>query len=190
MSAISLENIEKASAQFWEQMLDMRLEPCGDTWARGDQHRCIEPHHLVAYCDLSGVWAGRIEVRLTLGLALKATSAMLMQPVEAVESADAIDATKEIANMIAGTLKSALPRPCTMSVPYALIEDGEFCVLPRTEDTVTVFFHHPAGELMVRVWRQISNPVSDPVREQMKEQVREHARERAAYGELLTPAFA
>jgi CheY-specific phosphatase CheX len=154
MSAISIDNIHKASAQFWEQMLDMRLEPCGETWARVDQHRCIEPNHVAAYCDLSGIWAGRIEVRLTHGLARQATSAMLMQPLETVASADTLDATKEIANMIAGTLKSALPRPCSMSVPSAQIEAGEFCVLPRTEDTITVFFHHAAGELMVRVWHQ------------------------------------
>lgn len=77
MSAISIENIHKASAQFWEQMLAMRLEPCGETWARADQHRCIEPNHVAAYCDLSGVWTGRIEVRLTVGLARQATAAML-----------------------------------------------------------------------------------------------------------------
>ena len=151
MSAITIENIQKASAQFWEQMLDMHLEPCNETWTRPDQQRCIEANHLLAYCDLNGVWAGRIEVRLTLGLARHATSAMLMQPLEAVEPADTLDATKEIANMIAGTLKSALPRPCSMSVPSAQIEAGEFCVLPRTENIVTVFFHHAAGELMVRV---------------------------------------
>ncbi|HTJ29626.1 MAG TPA: chemotaxis protein CheX [Acidobacteriaceae bacterium] len=155
MSAISLENIEKASAQFWEQMLMMHLEPCGETWARRDQQRCMEPNHVAAYCDLSGVWVGRIEVRLTVGLAREATAAMLMQPVETVESADTLDATKEIANMIAGTLKSALPRPCSMTVPSALWESGEFCVLPCTKDTVTVFFQHEAGELMVRVWQQM-----------------------------------
>lgn len=165
MSVITLENIEKASAQFWGQMLGMRLEPCGETWARRDEHRCIEPNHLAAYCGLSGVWVGRIEVRLTVGLAREATAAMLMQPVEAVEAADTLDATKEIANMIAGTLKSALPRPCVMTVPSAQWEAGEFCVLPCTEDTVTVFFHHASGELMVRVWQQ--RELSESVQEQL-----------------------
>lgn len=155
MSTISIDNIEKASAQFWGQMLGMQLEPCGETWARKDEPRCIEPNHVAAYCDLSGVWVGRIEVRLTGGLAKEATAAMLMQPVEVVEAADTLDATKEIANMIAGTLKSALPRPCSMTVPSAGWEAGEFCVLPCTEDTITVFFHHGSGELMVRVWQQI-----------------------------------
>jgi hypothetical protein len=79
---------------------------------------------------------------------------MLMQPVEAVQTEDTLDATKEIANMIAGTLKSALPRPCAMTVPSAQVESEDFCVLPRTLDSITVFFRHDSGELMVRVWEQ------------------------------------
>ena len=153
-AAITVENIEKASAQFWEQMLAMRLEPCLEEHQLPEVARCIGARHVVAHCDLSGVWMGRIEVRLSHGLAVEATSAMLMQPVEAVQAGDTLDATKEIANMIAGTLKSALPRPCAMTVPSAQVEADDFCVLPRTADSITVFFRHDSGELMVRVWEQ------------------------------------
>lgn len=165
MSTITIDNIEKASAQFWGQMLGMTLDPCGETWARKDEERCIEPNHVAAYCDLSGVWDGRIEVRLTAGLAREATAAMVMQPVDAVDPCDVLDATKEIANMIAGTLKSALPRPCAMTVPSAGWEAGKFCVLPCTVDTVTAFFHHDSGELMVRVWHQ--NAVASETQEEL-----------------------
>jgi hypothetical protein len=41
------------------------------------------------------------------GLAYQATAAMMMQPLEAVGEADALDATKEIANIIASTIKSS-----------------------------------------------------------------------------------
>jgi hypothetical protein len=92
------------------------------------------------------------EVRLSQGLALEATEAMLMQPIEQVQPGDTLDATKEIENMIAGTLKSALPCPCTMAVPSAEMESGNFCIPPQTPDCVTVFFHHASGELMMRIW--------------------------------------
>lgn len=153
--AVTETSIQKANALFWEQMLAMQLEPIPQETDHQDRRtatRCIGVDHVVGSCSLSGVWSGRIEVRLSRGLALAATSAMLMQAVETVEAADMLDATKEIANMIAGTLKSALPRPCTMTVPSAEIESSDFCILPRTEDSVTVFFHHDSGELMVRVW--------------------------------------
>jgi hypothetical protein len=54
--------------------------------------------------------------------------------------------------MIAGTIKSALPRPCAMTVPSAEVEPAGFCIMPRASDSGTVLFCHAAGELMVRVW--------------------------------------
>ena len=154
--SVTEESIQKANALFWEQMLAMQLDPIEEShWdAAGNttRIRCIGAEHVVGSCDLSGVWCGRIEVRLSRGLVLAATAAMLMQPAEHVQTCDTLDAAKEIANMIAGTLKSALPRPCTMTVPSAEVESGDFCIPPRTLDSVTVFFHHASGELMVRVW--------------------------------------
>lgn len=165
--AVTEESIEKANALFWEQMLAMQLSPIGACDASTDiavetgKVRCIGAEHVVGSCDLSGAWSGRIEVRLSRGLALQATSAMLMQPVNQVQPVDTLDATKEIANMIAGTLKSALPRPCTMTVPDAAVESRDFCILPRTPDSITVFFHHASGELMVRVWEQTTEAESE-----------------------------
>jgi CheY-specific phosphatase CheX len=150
--SVTEESIRKANGLFWEQMLMMQLTPIGGKGGTAPIRRCIGVRHVVGSCSLSGVWSGRIEVRLSRGLVLAATAAMLMQPEERVQDADTLDAAKEIANMIAGTLKSALPRPCAMSVPSAGMEDDDFCVLPRTENSVTVFFTHDSGELMVRVW--------------------------------------
>lgn len=150
--AVTEESIERANALFWEQMLAMQLDPIAEGQWDETGVRCIGSAHVLGSCDLSGVWCGRVEVRLSRGLALQATAAMLMQSVESVQAADTLDATKEIANMIAGTIKSALPRPCIMTVPSAEVESGDFCIPSRTSDSVTVFFHHDSGELMVRVW--------------------------------------
>jgi CheY-specific phosphatase CheX len=163
---VTEENIQRANAQFWEQMLAMQLEPIDLMEISAEEPvlaRCIGPEHVMGSCDLAGVWVGRIEVRLSSGLARRATSAMLMQPEESVQPEDTLDATKEIANMIAGTIKSALPRPCTMTVPTAEVESADFCIVPRTPDSVTVFFRHEAGELMVRVWQQMADVVDEAI---------------------------
>jgi CheY-specific phosphatase CheX len=139
-------SVIKASTQFWERMLAMTLEPvpiCGQF--------CVGVKHLLGSVDLAGAWNGRIEVRLTEGLALWATAAMLMQPAETVAEADTLDATKEIANMIAGAIKSSLPRPCTMTVPEATVEAADFCDWARTESTLAVAFQHAEGGMMVRI---------------------------------------
>jgi chemotaxis protein CheX len=100
------------------------------------------------------MWKGRIEVRLDEKLAYSATAAMLMQPVETVAQADMLDAIGEIVNMVAGAIKSSLPRPTTMSIPASAVEPAGFCGLQRTENTLLVGFRHSDGDLMVRVWEQ------------------------------------
>jgi hypothetical protein len=79
---------------------------------------------------------------------------MMMQPLDTVGEADTLDATKEIANMIAGTIKSSLPRPCTMTVPESAVEAESFTGSAPTDDTLVVAFRHASGDLMVRVWEQ------------------------------------
>jgi chemotaxis protein CheY-P-specific phosphatase CheC len=115
---------------------------------------CVGAGHLVGSVNLSGNWTGRIELRIASGLAYEATAAMMMRPLESVLEADALDAIKEIANMIAGCIKSSLPRPCSMTVPQSLVDPLRFCGCPRTEDSLVVAFRHAAGDLMVRIWEQ------------------------------------
>jgi CheY-specific phosphatase CheX len=117
---------------------------------------CVGAGHLLGSVNLTGAWKGRIEVRLAQGLAYAATGAMLMQAVEAVGEADALDAAKEIANMIAGTIKSSLPRPCAMTVPESAVEAEGYCRQFGSEDSLVVMFRHQAGDLMVRIWEQES----------------------------------
>ena len=146
---INEDSVIKANAQFWEQMLAMHLDHLPFS-----QEFCVGENHLCASVGLSGVWTGRIEVRLSDRLAVTATAAMLMQAPQDVAEADTLDATKEIANMIAGTIKSALPRPCEMTVPQSSVESGSFCGPNQTDDTLSVVFRHEDGDLMVRIWEQ------------------------------------
>ncbi len=145
------DSLVKANAQFWEQMLNMRLdpEPSRDSFS-------VATEHILASVSLSGMWTGRIEVRLARGLALVATAAMLMQPEDAVSEADMMDAIREVANMIGGVIKSSLPRPCAMTLPVSSVA----CEVESAEspcgELLAVAFRHPAGGLMVSVWEEQS----------------------------------
>lgn len=119
---------------------------------------CLGAGHIVGVVALKGVWNGQIEVRMTNGLAYEATAAMMMQALDTVAEADALDATKEIANIIAGTIKSSLPRPCSMTVPESAIEQEEFCGLGSSPDSLVVGFRHKAGDMMVRIWERECAP--------------------------------
>jgi len=145
------QSVINANAQFWEQMLNLKLDPVPMA-----EIFCVGTRHLLGTVELSGVWKGRIEVRIDEKLAYLATAAMLMQPLDTVGEADTMDATKEITNMIAGVLKSSLPRPCAMTVPESMVEPERVCESQRTESTLAVGFRHADGDLMVRVWEDES----------------------------------
>ena len=139
----------KANSQFWEQMLSMNLGP-----PLLPHDSCLCPGHLSGSVNLKGIWNGRIELRMSSGLAYLATAAMMMQPVETVAEVDALDAVREIVNMIAGVIKSSLPRPCSMTVPESSVALETWCGGPSTEDSLVVAFRHASGDLMIRIWEQ------------------------------------
>ena len=56
--------------------------------------------------------------------------------------------------MVAGVIKSSLPRPCTVTVPESVIEAAGFCSAAQTEDSLVVAFCHPSDDLMVRIWEE------------------------------------
>jgi len=148
-AALDRQSVIKANAQFWDQMLAMNLEV-----VLAPQQFPAGSGHLLGSVSLFGAWQGRIDVRMDSGLAYQATAAMMMQPLETVGQADVLDATKEIANMIAGTLKSSLPRPCSMSVPESQADPLDFVNSAFADDSLEVVFSHASGLLLVRVWEQ------------------------------------
>ena len=138
--------IEQANSQFWGQMLGVEMRLVAQEAADW-----MEASHVAGWCQLSGAWSGHIEVRMTHGLATMATSAMLALPEHSVQETDVMDAVKEIANMIAGTIKSTLPRPCSMTVPEAAVHaevEPDFAACSAQ-------FQHDSGQLMVRLVEKI-----------------------------------
>lgn len=140
------ELLVRANAQFWEQMLGIEMETVPPA-----EELCVDAGHVLLSVELSGMWNGRIEVRLARDLALVATAAMLMQPAETVGEADTLDAAREIVNMIAGLLKSSLPQPCSMTIPESAVATEQLCALLHGSGTLTVAFRHASGGLLLRV---------------------------------------
>ncbi len=135
-----------ANLQFWQQMLAIHLDPRPD-----GEGFSLREGYLAASVNLAGAWAGTIEVRMAERLAYHATAAMMLTPEESVGESDVLDATREIANMIAGGIKPSLPRPCTMTVPQSSVEAVAFRNGGQDPDSISVCFSHIEGEMIVRV---------------------------------------
>lgn len=141
------QSIVCANEQFWRQMLAMELVPMP-----GCVDLMLNDGHIVASVELDGAWRGRIELRLSAGLARAATGAMMMQVAELVEEADVLDGAREMVNMVAGVIKSSLPRPCVMTLPESRVENRAFRSAEAGGDSVSVAFSHPSGDLLVCAW--------------------------------------
>lgn len=144
---ISEHHVIDATSRFWDQMLAMKLVP-----EPIKQQYCVGHQHLLGRIDLKGAWRGRIEIRMADSLARAATAAMLMQPIETVVDADMMDAISEVANMIAGVIKSSLPQPCEMSLPRSAVEACNLCSDESGGNAIDVAFRHINGKMVVRVW--------------------------------------
>jgi hypothetical protein len=79
-------------------------------------------------------------------------AAMMMQAVETVKPENALDAAREIANIIAGVIKAALPRPSDMTVPGSCIAPDRFGRGISYGHALSVVFRHLSGDLLVQVW--------------------------------------
>lgn len=143
---IDEESMVRANAQFWEQMLGMQMETIPSS-----EEFCVDAGHVIVSVNMHGEWNGRIEVRLAKDLAWATTAAMLMQPVDSVSKEDTLDATKEVVNMIAGILKSALPQPLSMTVPESAFAAEQLCARLHAGTSLTVAFRNGIGGLLVRV---------------------------------------
>ena len=112
---IDTQSIIKANSQFWEQMLAMTLDPSDSPMefpaAVGHVWGCVE---------LAGNWKGRIEVRMTQGLAYQATAAMMMLSPALVTTTTGLPRT--ITQALAGapaTITRAPPPPAQRPRPEA-----------------------------------------------------------------------
>jgi chemotaxis protein CheX len=136
-----------AIESFWLQMLAMTLDPI-----QSPAETLLAAGHFHAGVELSGAWLGRIEVRIAEGIAYETTASMMMQALETVKLEDALDAAREIANMIAGVIKPVLPQPCTMTIRQSSIAGEKFGGGMGDGRSLSVAFRHLSGALLVQVW--------------------------------------
>lgn len=80
-----------------------------------------EPTDFVTSVRIEGAWRGSVTIHLSWDLARKAAATMLACNKHKASPADVADAVGELANMIAGNLKSILPGPSKLSLPLVRV---------------------------------------------------------------------
>lgn len=107
---------------------------------------------VTATVRILGAWRGCVVLTTPEPLARAAAAAMLGVRTEQLSRADVADAVGELANVVAGNLKSLLPAPSTLSLPA--VAAGLVLPAPGAALLNDVLLTGPAGSVALTVWRQ------------------------------------
>lgn len=100
---------------------------------------------------LSGRASGMVVINLSTEVALKAASAMLMEPIDEVNN-DVIDAVGELANVIAGQAKTELEQyELSVGLPNVIVGENHEVRFPSSTPPLAVPFKTDFGPLRLEV---------------------------------------
>src|SRR5581483_2123547 len=104
--------------------------------------------------QLSGAWAGVVNVECSIEHARRIAAAMFAIPAAEVTAEQFQDAVGEMTNIVGGNLKGVLPRPCEMSLP-TVVDGLEYTlrVPTRTQPVVRIHFECEGLPLSVAIMK-------------------------------------
>ncbi len=149
------ELIEAAAAEVFTMMVSLDL-------GRVDSPEKAATYELTAMVGLAGTPCGVFSVSCGSAMALEIANNMLGTPGASLSLEETCDALGEICNMVAGSVKSRLPRQgagCLMSVP-TVVRGSNYEVRCLTHEAgISVTMHH--GDVTVRFTLELQLSGSD-----------------------------
>ena len=109
---------------------------------------------LIGQVNISGGWDGQVRLHATAALARATSAKMFAMSPETVQAQDQIDAIYELANIIAGNIKSLLPEPCQLSLPTVHLGNEWAPSVDGTDRVSELAFECEGHPLLVTVWKQ------------------------------------
>jgi len=140
---VARESVVEIVRSVWDSVLAMALFP-------SDTVLPIE-EGITSCVQISGTWNGVVCARFSLPLARRSAGAMLDLGPSDLSQDDLRDALGELANMIGGNLKSLLPAPSTLTIPWVTTGDGYLVDFPHCELLTQVTMCGDDGTLTVTV---------------------------------------
>jgi chemotaxis protein CheX len=149
---VSSDDIITITQAVWSSFLELELTavPCESAVLTGPV--------LLALVRISGAWEGAVQLECSPDHARAAAAAMFAGDAGTASDDEARDALGELANIVSGNLKSLLPPPSALSIPWVRpaasstgsAEDAE----PATQEPLRrVAFVAAPGVLHVSIWK-------------------------------------
>ena len=125
----------------WTTMLGLPVVP------RNDPQFVQSARGLAVSVHIVGSWNGTVLYLPTEAFARRAASLMLATPIEQVTTDDLHDAAAELCNIIAGSVKSILPGPSSLSLP-TVAEGADYEVRVRHSRMLSRLTFRSEGETL------------------------------------------
>jgi chemotaxis protein CheX len=139
-------DIEDIVRAVWGSLFDIAL--------RTDGAACLGAESTVTACvQIDGAWQGAVLLQCPSTLASTLTAAMF-QATATPPFADVRDAMGELANIVAGNIKSLLPERCHISLPAVALGSHQHFSILSTETVACVSFICDGQPLLVTLLQQ------------------------------------
>jgi chemotaxis protein CheX len=137
------ETVNQVVAEVFSTMLGIEVIPCGPRQATAGEI-CI-----AACVHVSGACSGSIVVRVPAAFGRRIASAMFAMDAADLGDGEVKDAMGEVANMVAGALRLALPTPNAISLP-SVAEGRELSLrVPGSETVLEAWFGAEGADFAV-----------------------------------------
>jgi len=132
------DDLKRIVQSVFRAMMDLEVEAAGDAWPRA-------PDCVTSAVEFVGGWRGAVLLECCAGPACRFAGLFMGIPAPAAVDGDVRDVMGELANMVAGNLKSVLPRGVDLSMPLVVLGNDytlQFCGGKLVERAA---FASPAG---------------------------------------------
>lgn len=133
----------------WQAMLGLDIQACSLP-SKID----LAEEFLTGRVEISGAWNGLVVLHGSWQLANSAACVIFGTGRSEVTAQDRSDAIYELANVIAGNIKSLLPGPCQLALPQVLVTTWESLDVAYAECVSELVFDCQDQPLYVSLWKR------------------------------------
>lgn len=120
--SIERDDILKITEDVWSSMLGLALSPAR---AAPDAGAPPSSRGMTGRVTITGAWTGCVTLHSSEALARRAAAIMIGDGSTQLTQAEVMDSLGELANIVAGNIKSLLPGPTCLSTPTVETEERE-----------------------------------------------------------------
>ncbi|MCS6970793.1 MAG: chemotaxis protein CheX [Planctomycetota bacterium] len=146
--SVTAEDLERIASEVWRDVLAEELAPAA----------AVEDVALTACVQITGAFRGAVVLSAALPVAVGAAARMFAIARDEVGEADARDALGELANMVAGHVKTLVAGPSQLALPSVLAGSEHGLRRCRLELLAECRLRGADGGFSIRVYEDCSDP--------------------------------